>query len=369
MQLRRGARGNVKMKTPWIVIGVIVCGLIAISSPLHAQVPSAPSAPSTPSAPGGAPSAVGGDHEPWNRGVPAEVREAARAVFLEGNRLFNIPLFAQAIEKYLEALATWKHPAFYFNLALAQLNVGQDVEAHDSLEQAMKYGAAPLGDNELQEARKQLVEIERRLGRLRISCPTPDAEVTLDGVTLFTGPGNREVWVRAKAHEITAKRPAYITQVKRVTVSAGALQAVELPLRKLLEDRPWSAWKPWAVVGTGAVIAAAGGVLHALSRRDFRTYDSGFPNLSCAAMGCTEQEIDEERPGLSAKLRRAQLEQKLAVGGYIAGGAALVAGVVLVYLNRPRLAEQEGAGPRGPGMALAPVVSSDSLGVLVTVSH
>ncbi len=353
-------------KTPWMVIGVIVCGVIADSPPLHAQAPSAPSAPS---AMDRAPSTTGGDHEPWNRGVAPEVRDAAREVFLEGNRLFKIPLFAQAVEKYTEALGKWEHPAFYFNLALAQLNLGQHVEAHESLERAMKHGPAPLGEDELREARKQLLELERRLGRLRVSCPTAGAEVTLDGVALFTGPGSREVWVKAQAHEITAKRREYVTRVKRVTVAPGALEALDLPLRKLIGDRPWAVWKPWAIVGTGAAIAVAGGVLHGLAARGFRAYDGEFLKLSCAMTGCTDQAIDAERPGLRDELRRARMEQKLAVGGYIAGGTALVAGAVLVFLNRPRVAEQEEEGPRGGGIAVAPVLSADSLGVLVTVSH
>jgi hypothetical protein len=359
----------VKPKTPFIVISVIIGSLTVGSPPLHAQTPSEPTVPGTPGAPGRGPSTAGNDNDPWNRGVSPEVREAARELFLEGNRLFNIPLFAQAVAKYTEALGKWKHPAFYFNLALAQLNLGQDVEAHESLEQAVKYGAEPLGADELREAKKQLLEIEQRLGRLRISCPTPAAEVTLDGVTLFTGPGTREVWVKSQAHEITAKRPAYFTKVKRVTASPGALQEIDLPLRKLIEDRPWSAWKPWSVVGVGVAVAATAGVLHVLSARGFRAYDDGFRQLLCAEKGCTEQMIDEENPSLNPRLRRAQLEQKLAVGGYIAGGALLVTGAVLVYLNRPRLAEQEGAGSRGPGIVLAPVVSGDTLGVLMTMSH
>ena len=350
-------------KTPWIVIGVIACGLIADRPLLHAQ---APSSPSTTSA---APSTAGGADEPWNRGVAPEVRDAAREVFLEGNRLFKIPLFAQAVEKYTEAIGKWGHPAFYFNLALAQLNLGQEVEAHKNLEQAMKYGAGPLGEDELREAKKQLLELERRLGRLRVSCPTAGAEITLDGATLFTGPGSREIWVKAQAHEITAKRRDYVTRVKKVTVAAGAVQALDLPLRKLIGDRPWAVWKPWAVVGTGAALAAAGGVIHAFSARDFRAYDSEFLKLSCAMAGCTDEAIDTERPGLRDELGRARSEQKLAVGGYIAGGAAMVAGAVLVFLNRPRVAEQEEEGPRGAGITIAPVVSGDSLGMLVTVSH
>ena len=79
-----------------------------------------------------------GDNAPWNRSVPVSDREAARDLFLEGNRLFKIPLFTKAAEKYVAAIEKWKHPAFYFNLALAQLNLGQEVEAHENLKQARR---------------------------------------------------------------------------------------------------------------------------------------------------------------------------------------------------------------------------------------
>lgn len=346
-----------KVKTSWIVVGVMVCGLCAGSSPLQAQAPAIVS------------SAVDVEHEPWGRGVPLEEREAAREVFLEGNRLFKIPLFAQAVEQYTAALARWKHPAFHFNLALAQLNLGLDIDAHDNLEQAIRHGASPLGADAHQEARQQLREVERRLGKLRVSCSTPGAEVTLNGAPLFTGPGNREVWVKAHTHELTAKRASYVTKVKRVSVSAGAVETIDVPLHKLIEDRPWRVWKPWVVVGAGAVVAAAGGALHALSARDFGDYDNGFRSLTCADTGCTEQTIDAEAPGLNARLRSARLEQRLAVGGYIAGGAAVVLGAVLVYLNRPHLMEQEGGDPRGAVFSMVPVVSGDALGVSMTVSY
>lgn len=345
------------MKTtkPWIFIGVIVSGLMASRAPLHAQSADAPSA-------------AGGENMPWNQGVTGETREAARTLFLEGNRLFKIPLFAQAVEKYGEALDKWKHPAFYFNLAIAQLNLGQDLEAREHLEQALKYGAEPLGADRFQEAQKQLLEVQRHLGRIRVSCPTPGAEVTLDGVALFTGPGNHEVWVKAQAHEVAAKRADYVTQSKHVTAAAGKLEPLTLSLHKLIEDRPWAVWKPWAVVGSGVVIAVAGGVVHALSARDFKSYDATFVTLTCLTKvpGCTEDAIYEENKHLSSRLSRARLEQKIAVGGYIAGGAVIAAGVALLYLNRPHLMEREDTAT---GIAMVPVVSPDMLGVLVTVSH
>ncbi|HEX8109546.1 MAG TPA: hypothetical protein VF516_17565, partial [Kofleriaceae bacterium] len=297
-----------------LICCAVVAGSLAAPAVLHAQ-------------PVDAPNIAGNEDMPWNKGVPQATRAAARGVFLEGNRLFKIPLFSRAVEKYSEALDQWKHPAFYFNLAIAQINLGQWLDARDNLERAMKYGPDPLRADRFDEAKKQLVEVERHLGRIRVRCPTPGAEVTLDAVTLFTGPGQREIWVTASPHEVTAKKPEYGTQARRVPVAAGAQETVDLSLRKLVEDRPWATWKPWAVVAAGAGVAAASGVLHGFSAHNFSAFDSDFAKLSCAAMGCKQDQID---PQLSSRLSRAQQEQRIAVGGYIAGGALLAAGAVLV---------------------------------------
>ena len=68
-------------------------------------------------------------------------------------------------------------------------------------------------------------------------------------------------------------------------------------------------------------------------------------------------------------LNRASLGQRLAIGSYILGGSLIATGTVLLYLNRPHLTEQ-GTTPRSAaGVTVAPVMSADMLGVLVTVSH
>src|ERR1700759_1819754 len=363
-------------------LGVLACGLVFGRTPLRAQqappnppatnppiaIPPTSSVPPTRPPPTNSPIAVeGGDDKAWNRGVSVATRQAARDLFLEGNRLFNIPLFAQAADKYTAALARWKHPAFYFNLAIAQLNLSQEVEAHESLKLAMTYGAEPLGAEQFQEAQKQIQDLEHQLGRIRIACRSPGAEVTMDGAPLFTGPSSYDGWVKATNHEITAKKPTFIPQAKRVVVSPGKLATVDLRLRKLVEDRPWAVWKPWAIVSAGVALIAAGGGVHALSARKFNDYDNKFLDLQCAnSGGCMENTI---RPTLSAELSRARLEQKIAVSGYIAGGSLLAAGAVLLYLNRPHPVEQDAVDSPARGVAIAPNVSTNMLGLQVIVSH
>lgn len=337
-----------------LFLGVLISSLTLTRASVRAQ-------------PASAQVSVDGNDKPWNRGVPLATREAANDLFLEGNRLFNIPVYTRAAERYLAALAMWKHPAFYFNLAITQLNLGQNIEARDSLEQALQHGEEPLGPEQFKEARRQLHDVERQLGRIQISCQAQGAEVTLDGTALFTGPGSREFWVKASSHEVTAKKPGYLSESRRVNVSPGKLAILDLPLRRIYEERPWPTWKPWAVVSAGAAIAAAGGVFHAYSAKKFRDYDEKFLALPCAnSGGCTGNAI---RPGLKAELTRANLEQQIAVAGYVAGGTLIAAGAVLLYLNRPHLTEQRTPNSPATGVVVVPTVSAGTFGVLVTVRH
>lgn len=303
---------------------------------------------------------------PWNRGVSLEERAAARDLFLEGNRLARIPVFARAAEKYAIALRTWKHPALYFNLALAQINLDQEVDARENLERALVHGTEGLTPAELQTAKEQLAEVTRRLGRIRVVCRTRGAEVTLDGIPLFIGPGKYEGWIKAKAHELTAKKAGYQAEARRVTIASGQRADIDVSLVTLSQatdiSRRWAAWKPWLVIGGGLSIAAAGGVMHSFSLRNFNQFDEEFSDLACAqSHGCDGDEVSN---ALYDRLARARQQQAIALGGYIAGGVVLSTGLVLLYMNRPRLTESPARR-----VTVIPTLGSDLLGILVSVSR
>lgn len=312
------------------------------------------------------------EDKPWNRTTTPEIRLAAKELFTEGNRLFRIPLFHQAAAKYTLALRTYDHPALHYNLALAQLNLGQDVDAREHLERALQYGADLLGTAQYEEGQRQLRELETQLGKITVSCPTPGTVVTLDGVVLFTAPGRSTAWVMPKTHEILARKQEYLSESRQITVASGATEAIELKLITLEEaadtSRRWATWKPWAVVGAGIAIAGGGGVFHLLSSRNEDQYGKEFLRLGCAntsdqAMpGCQDGQI----PGdLSDRLARARQQQRIAIGAYVAGGSVVAVGVVLLALNRPRLTE---SGSTGPRVSLTPALAPDMLGVLVSIS-
>ena len=399
----------------WMFFGAMTFGLISGASPLKAQparnseeIDNEASTDNKPAAPtdepaardgkpplsGGKPASLDGQpvtnapaailainapDTPWSRGVSMEDRRAARDLFLEGNRLFRIPLFAKAAEKYVVALGRWKHPVIYLNLAIAQLNAGQDVEARDSLQHALEYGEEPLGAENFQGAQLQLELVTRQLGRIRVTCRTPGAQVTLDGIPLFVGPGSYEGWVKAKDHEITGKRPEYLAEASRVTVTPGQLQDVHLKLITLSEatdaSRRWTAWKPWAVTAVGGAVMVAGGVLHTLSYRNFRAFDNGIAELDCVdstpapgiKTGCSQTNITIMNSNIF--LNHARRQQQIALVSYAAGGSLVAAGIVLLYMNQPRLERLRTMSAGTRSISLTPAVSNDMLGIALNVSR
>ncbi|HWO23472.1 MAG TPA: hypothetical protein VNO30_32245 [Kofleriaceae bacterium] len=392
-----------KTSTQWLSFGVIVASLLLGPEALRAQPASEPAATDSKQMPSGdepaatdskpvppEPVPVGNkptpieegpltadSDKPWSRGVPVENRTAARELFREGNRLFRIPLFSRAAEKYSAALRVWKHPAFYFNLALAQINTGQEVEAKESLERAILYGAQPLGEDRFQEAQRQLKVVMRQLGQIRLVCRTPGAEVTLDGVVVLIGPGSYGGWIKAKSHELTAKKAGYQAEARRVTISSGEILAVDLSLATLSQaadaSRRWAAWKPWAIVAAGSAIMAAGGAIHVFSSRNFDAYDEGFVRLTCAnptddrpIPGCQGGEIPAV---LRGELTLARQQQTIAVTSYVIGGSLISVGIVLLYLNRPRLTERRAPRSAVERMAFTPIISGDTVQISISVIY
>jgi|SRR6185436_1366519 len=381
---------NMKSDKAWVVVGVMAMGLIFGRPPVRAQPPGGPSSngaqPSSVDedlgAPEGDPNSlddesivIDDEKDLWSRGVSTEDRRAARELLKEGNHLYDVPLYAKAAEQYAAALRKWKHPAIYFNLAQAQLQLGNEVEARASLEHALEHGERPLRAKRFQKAQRQLEEVTRQLGRIRVSCQTPGAEVTLDGVTLFIGPGIYQGWIKAKDHELTAKGRGYLPVARRVTISSEDLKEIEVGLVTLREvtdaARRWATWKPRAVMAAGGAIATSGVVLHMLAARNFNAYDRGFLDLSCVKHpdpkfpGCLDVDIGSD---LDSQLNRAKRQQAIAVGAYVGGGSLIAAGIVLLYLNRPRLVEG-GIGLPARNVAIVPSVSSDMLGILIRIEH
>jgi tetratricopeptide (TPR) repeat protein len=301
--------------------------------------------------PGGMP------EKPWNRGVPMETRLRARALYHEGNSYLNIPLFAQAAEKYQEALALYPHPAIYFNLALAQLNLVQPVESYQSFARALEHGPGPLGEAHYRRGLQYVERLEQQLGRIEVTCDQPGAAVTMDGRPLFTGPGRWQGVVVPGEHQILASADGFIPATRRVVVSAGERGAIALMLQRperTETERYLPAWIPWASLGVGAAVLGMGNYMQRRADRASDAFNRAFQG-ECPR-GCEPDDAPEIQRGLDD----AQSQRRNAVRLYVAGGAIVTLGAALLYINRERVVRREA---REDELAVTPMFGPRTVGV------
>lgn len=348
-------RSRPRGRTGWHLLTIVALGLVA--SPV-AQAQSDDVV-----------DALEQDERPWAEGVPEADQERARRIFAEANRSMKDGLFAQAAAGYRETLAIWDHAGAHYNLGLALISLDQPIEAYESFGRALRHGPVPLqGKDKYEQAQRYREMLEKQLSRIEIACDEAGAEVTLDGEHVFTGPGKYEAMVRPGGHQLVATKRGRIPATEQAVLGPGehGRYALILALPASVDaERRWATWKPWAVVGASALVLAGAGWLDYDSSRDFDRFDREFDAL-CAA-GCP----DDELPGaLRDRLRRTELEQRLGQVAYAVGGAALITGTVLVYMNRERLVRRGGTErevrereARAVEPALVPMLGPDLAGV------
>jgi hypothetical protein len=105
-------------------------------------------------------------------------------------------------------------------------------------------------------------------------------------------------------------------------------------------------------------VAAGSSWLHLQARDNIKAFSAGITECG----GC------KPAPPLAATLSRGNLMQNAAIGGYAVGGAALLTGAVLVYLNQPQPYRID--DPSQPvekeKVSVTPLLGGGSGGVLAT---
>jgi tetratricopeptide (TPR) repeat protein len=323
----------------------------------------------------------GSGERPWAVGVPKDKQTRALQKFREGNVQLNDGLFPAAAKLYREALKDWEHPAIYYNLALALLNLDQPIEVYDSLQKAIKYGAAPLEKDKYEHAKEYILLVEKQLATIDVSCSKPGAKISVDGKEVFTVGADGKVGhfvgrVKIGKHTFVAEKPGYNAQVDAPFIGPGETYRLELTLYTAEEltryrrrfDRTWM---PFAVIGGGVAMALVGVGLELSATSTYDDYDTAVAKCNTASnsMGCTDGSVTDMRKSGDTK-------KTLGYVGYGVAGAAVVTGAILLYLNRSssyqisadeyrkELREKEKAN----SVSITPVVAPGLTGAMLTGS-
>lgn len=308
----------------------------------------------------------GGDARPWANGVSAAQQQAALGKFREGNNQLNSGFFADAAKFYREALKDWDHPAIHYNLALAQMNVDQPIEAYENFQKAIVYGDAPLEKDKLEHAREYMLLLDKQIANIEVSCDKPGAKVSVDGKEVFIAPGTFKARVRIGRHTFVADKTGYQTRITAPFIGPGEHFRIELKLYTAEEltryNRRWDAtWMPYAVIGGGVAMGIVGVGLELAAGSSYNDYDKRVSACSMQNAGCpTTAELTDIRKSGDTK-------RTLGYVSYGIAGGAIAAGVLLAILNRPQPYQirpedlQEGQ----PQVSITPVVTPQMAGAMV----
>lgn len=310
----------------------------------------------------------GGDNRPWAAGVSKEQQGKALITFREGNAQLNDGLFARASETYKNALNFWKHPAIYYNLALALMNLDQPIDAYQSLEKAIVYGPAPLDKDKFEHAKEYMLLLEKQIANVEVTCDKAGAEVSVDGKKVFVGPGVYRARVRVGRHTFVADKSGYQARISAPFIGPGEHFRIELKLYTAEEltryNRKWKAtWMPWTVIGAGVAIALGGAALELSADATYNDFDKKVAACNMNNAGCpTSAELTDLRKSGDTK-------KTLGYVGYGVAGGAVAAGILLAIINRPQAyqirPEQLQAEQAGATVAIQPIISPTMAGAAV----
>lgn len=296
---------------------------------------------------------------PWAQGVPAERQLHAMELYEAGTQALKNLQFAAAEARYREALAHWEHPSIHYHLAIVLISLDRPIDAYGSVLASLRHDGAALHDHERMQALQYKVMLQQRLATLHVENVEPGSVLMLDGERLLVGAGRRARLVLAGEHQVVVRKPGHATWTDSLKLPPGAGLALAVRGRREMVAR----WMPWALVGAGAAVGGAGGLLHWRASVDMDRFDENIASL------CPEEEpCSDDAPGAPVWLmRRAYREQRVAVAAYAAGAGIAVAGLVLMWLNPERsfLSEQRRT-PWKP--SLTPLIAPASAGMSVSAS-
>ena len=283
----------------------------------------------------------------WSRGVPEAAQVRALQLFREGNVFLEQGKYTEAMPLYERALSVWDHPNIRFNLAVCLINMRQPLAAWNHLQQALRFGDAPLGKRLHAEGMTYVAVLEASLAQLTIRSTQPGIRVMVDGAQVLDGPGEHTMKVLAGKHQMVASRPGYTTQSRALDLPAGKTSAEQIALapekievRRDNYDRRWPWWVPWAVTVGGVALGGAGAGIYVAARTERDRYDRAFAAM--CPEGCPESTLPAD---LRARGANALRNSRVAIGMWITAGVLGITGGVMAVLNRPYRIEDR-TGPR-----------------------
>jgi hypothetical protein len=283
--------------------------------------------------------------------IDANTLARQRALFAQGNQLYDQGKFADAEAAYLEAWKLKKSFDVAGNLGNLEADLKKWRPAAEYIAYAIREFPAGGKPGLRDELLRRLSEAKAQVGTLRIQVNRPGAEVYVDGVSVGVTPLPGEVFVDPGNHLIEVRLEGFPPAQANVAAARGRTDDVAVNLVARGANR--------AVVIGGAVVAGVaiitGGALLGVSASKGSAASSLYGKVKSEG-GCPP--FDSAQTGDCATLK-SDLSAKSTLGStgvWLLAGGAVVGIATVIYAVA-------GARPSRSGFMVAPMVGAGGGGL------
>ena len=297
------------------------------------------------------------------QGTGSSEKTTAEEYFQRGVVLFNTGDYKGALENFTLSYEQHPHAKIKFNIGMCHYLLGDALKAANELETLLSEEGADLEPAMKEKVDEALADLEKKLAILTIDVDVKGAAISVDDEAVGSSPIGRRLFVSPGSHLVAIASGgglAWTSEVKtpagketRLTVVLEPPKAVKEAGKKEAGDEggteggktvpPASKKKGKAVavvagytligLGAAALIVGAGTGGAALSKsKELDEMDE-----DCRASGCDLEDAlwDAYRADRKETFDSADTLSRVSTAFFIVGGAAAVAGVLLVVLVRP----------------------------------
>lgn len=271
------------------------------------------------------------------------------ALIHEGVELRRVGQDGEALERFQQAHRRAPSSRTLAQMGFAEQALGRWADAQLHLQQSLDLSDDPWARDRRALIEQALRDVGSHLGTLEVLCDAPGAQVTVDDGAPMNLPLAASLRLNAGAHHLTLRAPGRQTVHRDVEVLASQPTRASITLAPeaptaptppaphdavvvtapdpLVDDPPSHAQRTFGWVTAGTGVAALGmGVVSLLVHNSAANH---WNSDACLTGGMTRFENCQSDRSLG------RTTEALSVAGFVAGGAMLVTGIILV-LAAPR---------------------------------
>jgi hypothetical protein len=168
-------------------------------------------------------------------GASASAQQEAAGRFKKGLDLFKDGDYQAALIELRRANELAPNYTVLYNIGQVYFQLQDYPNALYSLERYLQEGGKSIDAKRRVEVEKDVEKLKARVANLEISVNVPDAEVTIDDVSVGKAPLPKSVLVSAGRHRIIVTKAGYSSVTKVVEIASAELQKVPI---ELVENKP-----------------------------------------------------------------------------------------------------------------------------------